>query len=48
MNARFEEWGEDRLVEIAKTCREFPALEGMRRIVLPRGHSTPELPSTMI
>jgi sigma-B regulation protein RsbU (phosphoserine phosphatase) len=33
MNARFEEWGEDRLIDVAKTCRDFPALEVMRRIL---------------
>ncbi len=32
MNVRFEEWGEERLIEYAKTCYGLPALEGMRRI----------------
>ena len=32
MNDRFEEWGEARLIELAKTCYGLPALEGMRRI----------------
>ena len=25
MNARYEEWGEERLIELAKTCHGFPA-----------------------
>ena len=33
MNARYEEWGEERLIEFAKTCHGLPALEGMRRIL---------------
>lgn len=33
MNARYEEWGEERLIELAKTCHGRPALEGMRRIL---------------
>jgi sigma-B regulation protein RsbU (phosphoserine phosphatase) len=33
MNARDEEWGEDRLIEFAKTCRELPAFEAMTRIL---------------
>ena len=33
MNVRDEEWGEERLIELAKTCYDFPALEGMRRIL---------------
>ena len=32
MNVRFEEWGEERLIEYAKACYGLPALEGMRRI----------------
>ena len=32
MNARDEEWGEERLIQLAKTCHGLPALEGMRRI----------------
>jgi sigma-B regulation protein RsbU (phosphoserine phosphatase) len=32
MNGRFEEWGEGRLIEFAKTCYGLPPLEGMRRI----------------
>jgi serine phosphatase RsbU (regulator of sigma subunit) len=31
MNARYEEWGEERLIEIAKTCHGLSAVEGMRR-----------------
>jgi sigma-B regulation protein RsbU (phosphoserine phosphatase) len=33
MNARLEEWGEDRLIEFAKTCYGLPALEGTKRIL---------------
>ncbi|HYZ85930.1 MAG TPA: PP2C family protein-serine/threonine phosphatase [Bryobacteraceae bacterium] len=33
MNIRFEEWGEDRLIEFAKTCRGLPATECMGRIL---------------
>ncbi len=33
MNVRDEEWGEERLIELAVTCREFPAREAMRRIL---------------
>jgi sigma-B regulation protein RsbU (phosphoserine phosphatase) len=33
MNVRDEEWGEDRLIELAKTCHGLPAREGMRRIL---------------
>ena len=33
MNARDEEWGEDRLIEFAKSCHGLPALEAMTRIV---------------
>jgi sigma-B regulation protein RsbU (phosphoserine phosphatase) len=33
MNARSEEWGEHRLIELAKTCHGFPALEAMRQIL---------------
>lgn len=33
MNARDEEWGEERLIELAKTCHALPAKEGMRRIL---------------
>jgi phosphoserine phosphatase RsbU/P len=33
MNAREEEWGEERLIELVKTCHGFPAREGMRRIL---------------
>ena len=32
MNPRDEEWGEERLIEIAKTCHRLSAVEGMRRI----------------
>jgi phosphoserine phosphatase RsbU/P len=31
MNARDEEWGEDRLIEFAKTCHGLPAFEAMSR-----------------
>jgi len=33
MNARDEDWGEDRLIEFAKTCHGPPALEAMTRIL---------------
>jgi sigma-B regulation protein RsbU (phosphoserine phosphatase) len=33
MNGREEEWGEERLIELAKTCHEFPVTEVMRRIL---------------
>ena len=33
MNSRYEEWGEDRLIELAKTCHALPAAEGSRRIL---------------
>jgi phosphoserine phosphatase RsbU/P len=33
LNTRFEEWGEERLIEFAKTCYGLPAPEGMRRIL---------------
>ena len=33
MNVRDEEWGEERLIELAKTCHGLPALEGMSRIL---------------
>ena len=33
MNVRHEEWGEERLIELAKTCHGLPALHAMRRIL---------------
>jgi sigma-B regulation protein RsbU (phosphoserine phosphatase) len=33
MNVRYEEWGEERFIEFAKTCNGLPVLEGMRRIL---------------
>jgi sigma-B regulation protein RsbU (phosphoserine phosphatase) len=33
MNVGYEEWGEERLIEFAKTCHGLPVLEGMRRIL---------------
>jgi sigma-B regulation protein RsbU (phosphoserine phosphatase) len=33
MNARDEEWGEDRLIEVAKTCHGMPASEAMTQIL---------------
>ncbi len=33
LRLRDEEWGEERLIELAKTCHGLPALEGMRRIL---------------
>jgi len=32
MNVRFEEWGEEKLIELAKTCYGLPVQEGMQRI----------------
>ena len=34
MNVRQEEWGEERLIELAKTCHGQPALHAMRRILV--------------
>jgi len=33
MNVRDEEWGEERLIELAKTCHGLPATEGTSRIL---------------
>jgi sigma-B regulation protein RsbU (phosphoserine phosphatase) len=33
MNVRDEEWGEERLIELAKTCHGLPAQVGMRRVL---------------
>jgi phosphoserine phosphatase RsbU/P len=33
MNVRDEEWGEEQLIDLAKDCHGFPAVEGMRRIL---------------
>lgn len=33
MNVRHEEWGEERLIELAKTCHDLPALHAMGRIL---------------
>jgi phosphoserine phosphatase RsbU/P len=33
MNARNDEWGEDRLIQFAKTCCELPAFEAMTQIL---------------
>jgi sigma-B regulation protein RsbU (phosphoserine phosphatase) len=33
MNARDEEWGEERLIELAQACYGLPAREGMKRIL---------------
>jgi len=33
MNIRFEEWGENKLIELAKTCYALPASESLRRIL---------------
>ena len=33
MNVRHEEWGEERLIELAKTCHDLPAQHAMRRIL---------------
>jgi sigma-B regulation protein RsbU (phosphoserine phosphatase) len=33
MNIHFEEWGEEKMIELAKTCYGLPASEGLRRIL---------------
>src|SRR6516164_6209415 len=33
MNARFEEWGEERLIDFAKICYALPSSEGLQRIL---------------
>ena len=33
MNVRLEEWGEERLVELAKACHRIPVLEVTRQIL---------------
>jgi len=33
MNARLEEWGEDRLIEFAKASHGLPALDSVRQIL---------------
>jgi sigma-B regulation protein RsbU (phosphoserine phosphatase) len=33
MNLRYEEWGEEKLIEFAQTCHGLPVLDGMRRIL---------------
>ena len=33
MNVRDEEWGEERLIQLAKTCHGLPATEGTSRIL---------------
>jgi sigma-B regulation protein RsbU (phosphoserine phosphatase) len=33
MNVRNEEWGEERLIEFAKTCHGLPALDVMTRVL---------------
>jgi phosphoserine phosphatase RsbU/P len=33
MNVREEEWGEERLIELAKSCHGFPARDGMKKIL---------------
>jgi len=33
MNLHYKEWGEERLIELAKTCHGLPALHAMRRIL---------------
>ena len=33
MNVRFEEWGEERMIELAKSFHALPAQEGLRRIL---------------
>ena len=48
MNARDEEWGEDRLIEFAKTCHGLPALEAMARIFAAAEAFAAGAPSTTI
>jgi sigma-B regulation protein RsbU (phosphoserine phosphatase) len=33
MNVRYEDWGEERFIEFAKTCHGLPVLDAMRRIL---------------
>ncbi len=33
MNVRYEEWGEEKLIEFAKTCQGLPVAEGVKRIL---------------
>jgi sigma-B regulation protein RsbU (phosphoserine phosphatase) len=33
MNVRCEEWGEESLIELAKTCQDLSAPNAMRRIL---------------
>jgi serine phosphatase RsbU (regulator of sigma subunit) len=33
MNTRFEEWGEEQLIDFAKTNYALPSSEGLRRIL---------------
>jgi sigma-B regulation protein RsbU (phosphoserine phosphatase) len=33
MNLYYKEWGEERLIELAKMCHGLPALHAMRRIL---------------
>jgi sigma-B regulation protein RsbU (phosphoserine phosphatase) len=33
MNSSNEEWGEERLIDLAKTCADLSALEAMNRIM---------------
>jgi sigma-B regulation protein RsbU (phosphoserine phosphatase) len=33
MNIRYEDWGEERLIELAKNCHGLPVVEGMKRIL---------------
>ena len=37
INTRDEEWGEDRLIEFAKTCHGLPAFEALTRILAAAG-----------
>ena len=48
MNGRDEEWGEDRLIEFAKTCHGLPAFEVMTRIMAAAEAFAAAFPSTMI
>ena len=48
MNVRYEEWGEERLIEFAKTCHGLPVLEGRGESWPPHKRSPQALLSTMI
>jgi len=47
MNAADEEWGEDRLIECIRLCRDRPALEMIDVLIRVRTRSSPERPANM-